>query len=360
MIDLKKILLIVQLFIVCTLSNAQIRDFGRFATTGAADAQELFEAYITPYFNGFGASLTGSWYNTAKPHKLGGFDITFSLNSAMVPESDRTYLVENLDLENLQHAPGGELVSPTMAGIREAGPLMQYNISTGDSTFTADAFNLPAGTAIPYTPAPMLQAAVGLIKGTEIIGRFVPKVGNDKGKLGLWGVGLKHDIKQWIPGFNKTPVINLSIMGGYTRFNSIIQMAVTPGMLNLQNFIDVPSETWDNQSMIATISSFTSNIVISADLSVVTFYGGAGFAITNSNIRLEGNYPVISDIDENGPVVTALNNPLDITIKNYEGGVTKPRINAGVRLKLAIFTIHLDYTWANYSMASLGLGFSFK
>jgi hypothetical protein len=63
---------------------------------------------------------------------------------------------------------------------------------------------------------------------------------------------------------------------------------------------------------------------------------------------------------EGVPVIQKLTDPIDMEFKNKEGGITKPRLNAGVRFKLAILTIHFDYSWANYSVLSAGLGFSFR
>jgi hypothetical protein len=36
------------------------------------------------------------------------------------------------------------------------------------------------------------------------------------------------------------------------------------------------------------------------------------------------------------------------------------RLNAGMRIKLAVLTIHFDYTKANYSVFTAGLGISFR
>ena len=67
---------------------------------------------------------------------------------------------------------------------------------------------------------------------------------------------------------------------------------------------------------------------------------------TTSNLKLNGYYPspeIIGTqiiVDDN----TALKDPIDITIKNTDGGVTKPRFNAGLRFKFAVVTINFDYT----------------
>jgi hypothetical protein len=43
-------------------------------------------------------------------------------------------------------------------------------------------------------------------------------------------------------------------------------------------------------------------------------------------------------------------------IKNFSG----MRANIGFRIKLAIVTIHADYTRAQYNVLTTGLGFSFR
>ena len=68
---------------------------------GKADAELLFQSYLSPYVNGFGAAMAGGWYNTAETHKPGGFDITFTLNAAMVPEKYTTFDIDELDLQCL-------------------------------------------------------------------------------------------------------------------------------------------------------------------------------------------------------------------------------------------------------------------
>ena len=52
--------------------------------------------------------------------------------------------------------------------------------------------------------------------------------------------------------------------------------------------------------------------------------------------------------------------PIDMEIKNKDGGLTKPRLNIGFRFKLSIITIHFDYTRANYNVFTAGFGVSWR
>jgi hypothetical protein len=357
-------LLITVLFVVQTTNQpirGQIRDFGNFIAGGADDAEKLFTAYMTPYINGFAASLTGGWYNTANPHKLGGFNLTLVFNSAFVPADYKTFNVDDLGLTNLVRMNGTSELSPTGAGKNDQGPYMRYNFKdgSGNTIYTDSAFALPPGTSIALVPSAMIQAGIGLIKGTEIDGRFLPKLGSSKAKVGLWGIGLKHDIKQWIPGLSKVPVLNISVMGGYSKMNAFVNLDVTPYKLHLDEFFT--DHAWDNQKMVMTSSSFTANLLVSADLPIVCFYGGVGFATTKTNIKLQGDYPMVrfdaSSLQLVGEPVT---DPIDFQVSNKEGSKTKPRLNAGVRLKLALLTLNFDYTRAKYNMATFGIGLSFR
>ena len=61
---------------------------------GSAQGEKVIEAYFTPMAESFGAGLNNGWYNTAKPHSLGGFDITFTLNTVIIPNSAETFNIK--------------------------------------------------------------------------------------------------------------------------------------------------------------------------------------------------------------------------------------------------------------------------
>ena len=119
--------------------------------------------------------------------------------------------------------------------------------------------------------------------------------------------------------------------------------------------------------MILDIKSFTASILVSANLPVVCFYGGVGFATTKTDLKLTGDYPVPSPYvtGSNTPGLEVIDanvvtDPLSMSIKNKEGGTTKPRLNVGMRIKLGVITFQGDYTYASYSIATGGIGISFR
>jgi len=360
---LTKMITLFLMFFITTNANAQFSQVGQVFAAGEKDAAKILEAYMTPYANGMGAGLSAGWYNTAKSHKLGGFDVTFTLNAAIIPTSDKTYDPANLGLgdpDNGLTVDIGEGTSQTAAGKNEPGQQLTYYQDVSGVDIPVAQFNLPKGTGFGYTPIPMVQLGVGTVKETDIMIRYSPEIdwGTD-GKVGLWGVGLKHSIKQWIPALKRLPVLEMSLMGGYTKLTSTTDLNFMPSYYESFNEITVnpyDESTYSGQQMLLDVSNFTANLLVSANLPIICIYGGVGISSSTTDLKLVGNYP----LPDEGLEVTAIENPINFSIKSKDGSVTKPRLNAGFRLKLAVVTLHFDYTYADYSIATAGLGVAFR
>jgi hypothetical protein len=356
----KRCFLFVILISITVSLSAQIKTVGEFFAGGVTDAGTLLEAYITPWANALGTSLSGGWYNTAKPHKPLGFDLTLTTNISFIPEEAKTFDLAELTLSDNVQLPSGTNVAPTVAGETTSGPELAYYVQN----YEVASLHTPQGTGVGLMLSPMAQIGIGLIKGTEFDFRFFPNVSLGKyGKLGLWGIGGKHSISQWIPAVDKIPFLNISLMAGYTKFSSSFNLTVTPADLEItDNTTGVIS--FDDQSLDLTVKSFTINALVSANLPIICFYGGLGIVNTKTELALTGYYPVPTivppSIDPEVNDNSAAKNPINVEIENNDGKPTKPRINVGLRLKLGVLTIHGDYTYANYSNLTAGLGISFR
>jgi len=365
---LRTALLISVLSILLKPSYGQLDDLGKIMAF-QKDAQTLMKGYISPYTNALGADLSSGWYNTAKPHGVLGFDLTFTLNTTFVPNSDQSFMPADLNLETVEPADP-TASTPTAMGDNSAGATMEYNIEnpSGGDPINLASFDLPKGTGISFAPAPMLQGAIGLPKGTELIGRYTPtmKLGS-QAEIGLWGIGVKHSIKQWIPALNKLPILQLSVMGGYTKLSSETGLNFMPEDYGASvDYIDpnIGQNFFSDQQMTMDVSSMTANLLVSANLPVVCFYGGIGFNSTKTNLKLEGNYPVPTyNTNEQRTEITeesSEKDPIDMEIKHKDGSTTKPRYNLGIRFKFAVITLHFDYTYAEYNVFTTGLGLSIR
>jgi hypothetical protein len=348
------------LIIVSYSSFAQL-DKVDFLSAGAADGGKFIKAYVSPWVNAFGAGLSGGWYNTAKPHKFGGFDITASLSLGIVPTSAQTFDIGKLGLTTLT----GTGTASTIAGPNKTGPTLTKTVSG----ITVTSFSLPSGLNWRYIPAPALQIGLGLPLGTEVKVRYLPKISIDRGNITAWGVGLMHSIMQYIPG-NKITPFDVSLFGGYTKLEGNVGMDLQPNSsLATLNYSSgyLATNPFAKQNLNVSVTALNASAIASVNLRVITFYCGLGYAQNKASLKLTGNFPIpvavltptphaeYNNVTGSGSVATGADFK-NLDIESFSG----LRANIGFRLKLAVVTIHADYTKAMYNVVTAGFGFSFR
>ena len=283
--------------------------------------EKLLEAYFTPIAESFGSGLNNGWYNTAKPHSLGGFDLTFTLNTVIIPNAAESFKIGN---EFGGVFTSSETEASSIFGSSDGTP-MTY---TNSNTSTDVDFNMPGGFKTPALPLPMLQAGIGLIKNTAINIRYMPmlNVGNNF-NVNLFGIGLKHDLLQWIPVVGDAIPMSLSLQGGYTTLNTELKISGQEVSLNTK--------------------ATTINLVASKRLLMVTGYAGVGYNSATTTFSSNTNFELSGiEFDENVEMKFESNKNL--------------RANIGLRLNITLVTIQADYTFAEYPTATLGLGVSLR
>jgi hypothetical protein len=351
--------IIAALFLFPAITFSQIE--GDFLKGGLNDGMKLMEAYISPWAKAFGAGFSGGWYNTAKPHKLGGFDITVTVSTGMVPESETSFDINDLDFSRLTLVnPSGPSISPTIAGNNSSGPMLNYMVDVpGYSPVELARFTTPAGTGVGIVPVPMAQVGIGLPLGTELKGRFIPKLDIRDGDISMWGIGLKHSIMQYLPG-NKLLPFDVSLFGGFTKMTGNMPIDVQPD--SYANFTTYTFADFADQMVSATVTGWNASVIASLNIPILTVYGGLGYASSRTTIDLLGKYPMpvadptistTSPVYKDSGVITEVEG---IDIEDFSG----LRANIGLRVKFAVITIHADYTRSQYNVFSAGLGISFR
>lgn len=348
-------------------SFAQLGDAGAILRAGADDANLLMENYLAPFGKGFGADLNTGWFNTAKPHKKLGFDISINVAGAIVPTSDQVFNVNDLNFNELELISGSP-ETPTISGSESSNTEMgiTYTNPQTNQEETLTSFIVPGGTGFPYVPSPMIQASLGLIKDTDITVRYVPETDIDPidGSVGLLGFGIKHGINQWLPGGGALPV-DISVQFGYTTFNSDAGFEVLPEN-DPDTYNEFPASTWEGQGVELETSATTFNAIVGKTLPIISVYGGVGLESSTTTIASPGSYPLTvpnenynnaSDPSFGYPkVIERVDSPVDIEIE----GDNSFRAFAGTRIKLAILQISASYTLSTYSSFNVGFGISFR
>jgi hypothetical protein len=327
---LKHLSLSVALLLVVSLTVRAQGDITELLKGSKEDANTLGKAYLEPFGKGFGAGLNSGWYTTAKPHKLFGFDLTFTVTAAMPPTSAKTFDVNKLDLKFWELQTPANHLSPTVTGDKVDGPILVPQLAPGSGV----ELQLPQGAKLPFIPAPMIQAGIGLPFNTELDIRYLPtlKVPGGAGELSLFGFGIKNEFKEFIPGFKALP-FNVSIFYGYTKFKSSFS-AEQAGNAN------------SNQKLNFDASGSTIKLLVSKSIPVLTVYAGAGYSKATTNVTLKGDYEI-----DGLPITDPIK--LDFVNKGMSA-------NVGLRLKLAVIAFHFDYTFGEYSLYNAGFGINFR
>jgi len=301
------------------------------------DASNFLEAYFSPLGQSFGAGLNNGWYNTAKPHKLGGFDVTLTLNAVHVPSTMLVF--DPNDIDNFS----SNSTTPTILGAGDGSEITYTN--NGNSI----TFDMPHQGSLKKSliPVPMINAGLGLVKKTEIDVRYLPTYDFDmgfvgKGSVELWGIGIKHDLLQWIPVAGDAIPISLSIQAGHTKFNT---------SFSIENPDPDPSSSV-NQDISMDVNATTVNLILSKKLLMLTAYAGIGYnsSVTTFNTETESFY-----FGVDGSSIQ-MNIPLEMKFESQN----EMRTNIGLRLNLAVIAIQANHTFSKYPVTTVGVGISVR
>ncbi len=349
--------------------KAQLSDVTQMLNGGLADANLLTKAYLNPWGKDFAVGLGNGWFNTAKPHgflPIPGFDITFMGTVTMVPTADQSFDISKLGLTSLQPAnTNTSALTPTIAGSKTGAQSVSFKPVGG---ITQPPFSLPNGIGVSMVALPIVQVGIGLPFRFELDARYCPTINISKfGQLGLWGIGLKHDIKQWIPFISHVPFWDMSLQAAYTSSNLSTASGsyLTPdqSMYYVPNGYDLTQ--YNGQAVKFNAHAFVGNLLVSTDIPVINLYAGIGFTSASSTLKITGTFPTpgvptAQDVINNGGVVKSkIVNKVDPINVNFNGNGMRATI--GLPLRLAFLAIHADMTSASGGIYYTGgLGFSFR
>ena len=296
--------------------------------SNTSDATNFLGAYFSPFAESIGAGLNKGWYNTAKPHKLAGFDVSLSLN--LITISDEAAAFDVNSIENFTSASSS---TPSILGSGE-GAIINYQSGNVNGQFIMPDQNIEIKTL----PIPTLNLGLGVVKGTEINLRYIPTYDYDigfvgKGSIELYGAGIKHDILQWLP-INKFLPFDLSIQGAFSQFNTSFEVESQ----SVRQGVDLD------------IQASTVNLIFSKKFTMITAYGSIGQNFVSSTLNANTNFSIGSTSNLN------FDFPLEINMPKS----SEMQASAGVRLQFAIFTIYANQTFSSYPSTSAGIGISFR
>jgi hypothetical protein len=332
-----------------SITIGQTNKIGVLLKSGANDAQVLTKAYLAPLEKGIGTNLNTGWFTSASTHKFLGFDIQIHGVATFIPSSGRQFNIGELNLEKTTLADEASPITPTVNGNDVSGS----KVIVTDKGKEVDNFRLPQGSGIHLAPTPMIQASLGLIKKTDLILRFVPKVqAGDYGNFRMKGIGFKHSISQWLPGGKLFPV-DIAVAVGYNHVRVNGNLKLKPDPTAAPN----PDHRggYNNQKVKDTFDTFTAQLVVGKDFPFVSLFAAGGYVTSSMHLAVTGDYPIVEYVD-GARTNTTLTDPFSYR----QTGADKFNLTGGLTIRLSVFHIFGQYTLARQSTANAGIGFSFR
>lgn len=348
---MKKVSLLMCLILTSLIGFSQT-NVVEFLKGGKADANKLFQAYLEPYAFALGDGLNNGWYSTADTHHLLGFDLTIGVSAIQIPDGSKTFDINKLGLTNME-VKSGSSIAPTVGGAQTPGPMITVYDNQRRSMVE---FNSPKGTGLDVVPVPMLQVGFGLLPNTDILVRYVPQIkynnNGDDMKIGLWGIGGKHDFMKWIPVLKQLP-FDASVFASYSEVNGQSGLSFTAADYSSNPNIRIEPVNTAGQSLELLTKTSKYGLIVSKKMSILTVFGAIGKSTSKSNVNLLGTYPVVATTTAGGYEITqsgALKDPVALDFQT-----SNTSLEAGLRLKLAVLSLFGSINKSQYTSYTVGL-----
>ena len=337
---MKRIVLVCLACLCQTLAPAQ-ENIDDLLAAGIADAKRFSSNYLAPATEGITYGINNGWFNHGKSLKKFGFQISLIANASFIKSDKKSFNLNVADYENVRFEDN----SPSKMVATALGhndPDVTVIVTYDDPIFGNQEveLTLPTGIGsenINLIPTAFLQASFSPLKGTQLTGRFFPKINTDDTKVGLYGFGIQQEFTSWLPAERLWPVA-ISGLLAYTHLDASY------------DFTDSNVVDGEEQRVETDINTILAQIVVSTRLKIINFYGGIGYLSGKSSTDLLGTYRVTDGVLVSEDIV----DPFSVS-QNVSG----IRATIGANLKLGFFGLNADYSIAEFDSASVGMNFSF-
>jgi hypothetical protein len=292
---MKKAILLVLLAVVCAGNSfAQFEDRLNYLTDAEA------EKYITPLATTMGVAFNSAAYTNADISDLFGFSFSIRAMAIMIPESDQSFVPEP--------AQGYDKSEPTATIYGNNG-----NYYAGPDGYQV----YPPG--INETTIPMGFPQIGFsVMSTEVLVRYLPNITVGETEVGMFGLGVSHNISRYFPGM-PVDVAAQILYNGFT----------------VKDILD--------------INNIAFNVHPSKTFGLFTAYSGLQYE--NTTFDLTYTYKEKSPVDPNQYIEK------DFTVN--ANGENHFRFTLGGAIKLAVVKLNADINVGSQFAVTSGLSFEF-
>ncbi|WP_040278662.1 DUF6588 family protein [Psychroserpens damuponensis] len=337
---MKKLIILTIVVLTVTAVKAQ-ENVNDLLAAGISDAERFTKDYIAPASEGLGFSINNGWFNNAKSPRVFSFELSLIGNVGFIKDEKKSFQMNVADYENIRFEDGSSSKMVATA-LGHNDPDIRVIITYDDPVFGNQEATLVLPTGIgsegvDLIPTGFLQASFSPFKGTQIKGRFIPKIATDDAELGLYGFGLQQEFTSWLPA-NKVLPVAVSGLIAYTHLDASY------------DFTDAEFVQGDNQRVETDVSTLLFELIVGTNLKIINFYGAIGYVTGTSTTDLLGTYRVTDGLLFAEDIVDPF------SIENDISGI---RGTVGANLQLGFFGLNADYTVAEFDSATLGINFKF-
>lgn len=329
------ILIILLLFVFSALKTYSQKEVVNYLDVGVANANVLSDQYLYPYAGMIDATLLGGWNKAPRVQRVGKFTVHAFLNQGFRESTDN--LMNIGDMINSGELSSVTLVNPAISN----APTAPYKLKTGQERpillYQGNQVEVPNGDDMGSIQLPALSFSIGLPAAMELMVKLTPPLDySNLGETMLWGVGIKHSLKDYLALFRNTPYIEAALLANYSS-------------LNTDNEVSYKSQK--GQRLISKGSAASGHLLLGLHFNKADIYGSVGYGLRNHNFRLSGTFSEVPD-GEGG--VVAVKDPVEI---DYDFSGLEYEV--GLQIRLYFLNLQAGYALSNYSMVSVGAGISF-
>jgi len=345
---LKKILLFICVLVFgASTTHAQLLDGLETVLLAKEDAQKLIQGYTNPLAKSFIYGLNTGWAHSAKTHKQLGFDLSIGVGASMVTDADLSFIPTGL---RYAEVPSNGL--PTIFSKSNSVPfdvIIPSNSETDELRATLD-FPGGIGDDLPISgmPVPTAQLSIGAFANTDVILRYIPESNLEGASVSLWGIGLKHDLTQYLGPIDKLP-FNLSVLAAQTTVSS--RYNFEPTTLSQNPMADMRYVDFN-------LKAQTVQLLGSLDFPFISVFGAVGISRGTADLGMKGVYELEYLQQIGGLEVSTTTSITDPVSLDYSANSTLATV--GARLNLAILKIYAQYSLQEYSTASVGVSLGLR
>lgn len=337
---MKKIQASLIAFLAICYVNAQ-DNINELLAAGIDDAKRFSTDYIAPASEGLGYAINSGWFNSASSPKRFGFQISLVGNASFIKDEKKSFQLNVAEYENIRF-PDNSPSKTVATALGQNEPDVTVIVTYDDPIFGSQEVEvtLPTGIGsenVNLIPTGYIQASFSPFKGTQLKGRFFPKVDTEDVELSTYGFGVQQEFTSWLPADSVFPVA-VSGLIAYTHLNANY------------DFTNSSIVDGENQQVETEVNTLLFQLIVGTKFKVVNFYAGLGYINGDSKTDLLGTYTVTDGVFFSETITDPFSIDQDIS------GV---RGTLGANLKLGFFGLNADYSIGEFDTASLGINFSF-